>query len=703
MAVAPVKFTTIPVFLIIFFTNPFVCRCRCPLQESEALLSLNFTFLPPSLENQTVFYAGSDGTSGTYETTPWINGTDCCEWHGITCNQNKSHVETIDLELSDNGIIGGVISDSLCKLLFLREISMRTIDTTGNLPSCLGDLHYLQSLRIDESRLSGIIPLSICTLTNLTDLFLGGNQLSGNLPFCLNNLSSLTFLDLSKYRLSGQIPFTWGNLPLLYSLDISFNQLSGTLPLSFSGLSSLAILFAHGNRFNESTPYWALPSSIESLYLSLNHEVTVSETFFHNLTNLQVFSLSNCTLNISTSWIPNFQLAMLELVSCQMGGQIPPWISTQFELQSLTLANNVLVGEIPSWLWDTAASLFKLNLSRNHLNGPIFPNGRNSEMLVLDVSSNALSGCIPIAWTTIRSPYELSGATDNWGSRLPPDSREDWPGPPLTFMLNDNLFTGNIPPSLCNLSVPVRMLNLQKNKLDGTIPWCLIQDGSIFYDINLGGNSLEGRIPEGLIVSSGIRSLVLKNNQLSGTFLPSFANDTALKVLDIGHNKFTGHLPKSIGNISNLQVLVMKDNQFSGNILSKIGDLKQLQILDLSSNNLSGSIPHSIVFIRAMAVVAEDGYVLHSEPASRGNFTIQNSSLGGLDMNPKGTELYYPYILSTLTTIDLSNNQLNGDVPLDFGKLKGLMFLNLSMNNLSGIIPPSLGDMSVHLHVINLH
>jgi hypothetical protein len=93
-------------------------------------------------------------------------------------------------------------------------------------------------------------------------------------------------------------------------------------------------------------------------------------------------------------------------------------------------------------------------------------------------------------------------------------------------MFNDNLFTGNIPPSLCNSSKPIGKLNLENNRLDGMIPWCLIEDRSPIYDLNLGGNKIEGMMPQGLLVSSDIKSLVIRNYQLSGTFLPSFTNDT---------------------------------------------------------------------------------------------------------------------------------------------------------------------------------
>ena len=71
----------------------------------------------------------------------------------------------------------------------------------------------------------------------------------------------------------------------------------------------------------------------------------------------------------------------------------------------------------------------------------------------------------------------------------------------------------------------------------------------------------------------------------------------------------------------------------------------------------------------------------------------QVSSHDDFDMTLKGSERHYTYIFSTFTGIDLSNNQLSREIPLDFGKLKGLMYLNLSMNKLDGIIPSSFGEM----------
>ena len=51
-------------------------------------------------------------------------------------------------------------------------------------------------------------------------------------------------------------------------------------------------------------------------------------------------------------------------------------------------------------------------------------------------------------------------------------------------------------------------------------------------------------------------------------------------------------------------------------------------------------------------------------------------------------------ILATLTSIDLSNNRFDGEIPSTIGNLQALVVLNLSSNSFTGLIPPSLGNMN---------
>ncbi|XP_059076581.1 receptor-like protein EIX1 [Cryptomeria japonica] len=642
MAVPLVNFALISAAFTILFTNPCVGRFNCPTHESQALLSFK--------EALNV----SDGNLSS-----WVNGTDCCsKWDGISCNNFTYRVERVNLS-AEQGVQSGLISGSLCNLPFLKYLILTNIGLTGTIPSCLGNISHLNYLHLKNNRLSGIVPPFICQLTNLSHIDIAFNQFRGILPSCLQNLSLLKYLS------------------------ISFNQFNEKFQLA--GLSSLDQLYARHFSFRENitSSELTLPSSVKILWLS---HIAISDTLFHNLAELKFVFLSDCVLNISTTWIPQFQLGGLDITSCSIDGRIPDWLSAQYSLRGLQLVDDNIVEEIPSWIWQNFAELIHLNLSRNHLHGNLtIPNRSVRWMTLLDVSRNALTGNVP--------------------SQLPPYLE--------LLMLNDNALIGSIPQSFCTLTNLVK-LDMSSNKLNGNIPPCFA-NYKFIQVLNLGDNSLEGTIPHGLCSSS----LIVRNNKLSGAFPPSITNCKTLQLLDIGQNNFSGEIPQSVGNLSAIKVLLMKDNRFSGCVPSKLVHLKQLQILDLSSNNISGFIPHSVASLRAMSVAREDGHMLsvmlkpyHLYARDKGDkswpgigpfeeWVYEVLSHDELDMIVKGLHLHYPYILSTLTGIDLSNNQLNGHIPFDFGKLKGLRFLNLSRNNLNGIIPPSFGEM-VQLESLDL-
>ncbi|XP_057819346.2 receptor-like protein 54 [Cryptomeria japonica] len=612
------------------------------------------------------------------------------------------------LYLAHNFFEGETVLSLICMLSDLSVVDLSYNQLNGSLPSCLGSLSSLTQLDLSYNRLSGNIPLSsslavlhlssnnlegetvlstLCMLSNLTEVDLSYNQLNGSLPSCLGNLSSLIRLDIPGNHLSGKIPYSLGNLSslkyfdvsnnslsgsipdslgslsLLETLDLSYNQLTGTLPSSFSRLTSLLQLFANGNVFNQSIAPSALPSSLIYLHLSFDGHQIISEAFIDNLSKLDSLALSNCVLNISTAWIPSFQLFFLYITSCKMDRQIPPFISTQFSLSKLELSNNDLVGEIPSWLLDMR--ILYINLTMNHLEGQLLLNTSAwSPLEVLDVSRNAICGQVPSVW--------------------PPHIK--------VVLLNDNLLTGNIPPQLHGIS-SIEVLNLANNHLNGIIPPSLANCSNL-QNLNLGDNNFRGMIPYEFGKLSELKSLLIKNNQLTGSLPPSISNCTDLYFLDVGQNFFKGHISKSIGNLSKLKVLAMRKNNFGGSIPAEIGQLKSLQILDLSSNRLSGLVPDSIFSLQAMLAERNQEFSKVQLQIGESSYFTPYTYVNGLTMNSKGRDEKYTYIFPTMAAIDLSNNQLNGNLPFDLGKLKGLKLLNLSMNSFSGAIPSSIVQMT---------
>ncbi|GMH14462.1 hypothetical protein Nepgr_016303 [Nepenthes gracilis] len=68
------------------------------------------------------------------------------------------------------------------------------------------------------------------------------------------------------------------------------------------------------------------------------------------------------------------------------------------------------------------------------------------------------------------------------------------------------------------------------------------------------------------------------------------------------------------------------------------------------------------------------------------NFNYEDSVM----LKMKGLELKFSRISTVVTTIDVSNNNLKGEIPEVIGDLVSLQCLNLTHNNFTGHIPPSL-------------
>uniref|UniRef100_A0A804IHK4 Uncharacterized protein n=1 Tax=Musa acuminata subsp. malaccensis TaxID=214687 RepID=A0A804IHK4_MUSAM len=248
------------------------------------------------------------------------------------------------------------------------------------------------------------------------------------------------------------------------------------------------------------------------------------------------------------------------------------------------------------------------------------------------------------------------------------------------------------------------------NNLSGQIPTTL-GDLCNLTKIDLSRNNIGGELTNlfyGLSTCSqgaSLSSLVLKGNNLSGIIPSSMGQLSQLHKVDLssnslaGENKLFSKIPTWIGrNHSSLKVLRLRSNLLYGTIPENIGDLTSLQVLDLSSNKFFGSLPSSLGNFNAMVEVQNDTRPLLQD----NNYTYIESSL----LTTKGSMVDYTTILSLVTSIDLSNNHLSGEIPKEMTKLLGLRFLNLSNNHLTGRIPEKMGDMkqleSLDLSVNNL-
>ncbi|XP_031248990.1 receptor-like protein EIX2 [Pistacia vera] len=580
-----------------------------------------------------------------------------------------SHLES--LSLSRNSL-EGVISSDIGNLTSLQMLDLSSNALQGSIPKSLGRLCNLRWISLSFVKLNQTISeildiFSGCVSHRLEFLDLAQTQLYGQLTYQLGLFKNLKTLDLCCGNISGPIPYSLGELSKLTFLDLSFNNLSGPIPFSIGELSSLKTLQLSSNELNGSIPSsLGKLLSLRTLQLSSNElNGSLSEIHFVKLSSLTLFNASgnSLELNVSPNWVPPFQLEELYLASWHLGPQFPSWLLSQKYLAFLDISNSGIRDTIPSSFWNSSSRFQYLNLSYNQIYGTIPELTEAILISSLDLSSNNLSGSLPLVSSNM-----------------------------VTLDLSKNSFSGEIGDFLChemNESKNLQILNLEDNSLFGELPNCWINWQNLLI-LDLSKNKFTGNLPTSIGTLNSLRSLHLQTNKFAGTIPMSLKNCTELVVLNIRENKFVGNLDSWLGeSFSSLVILTLRSNKFHGILPLELCGLSSLQILDLADNSLSGTIPSCISNLSAMVTIPKDFFSSIKYSTNYSDFTEDESLM------IKGKMDNYGSILNLVRSMDLSKNNFFGEIPIGVTNLVALRSLNLSHNLFTGRIPESIGAMKV--------
>lgn len=553
------------------------------------------------------------------------------------------------------------LPETIANLDSLQKLDLSQNNIGGQLPRNLGKLCSLRSLVLSTNNFVGEITdfmnsFSNCSNISLETLDLGYNGFTGYLPDSLGYFQSLKYLQLWKNSFQGSIPESIGNLSSIEELNLSYNQMSGDFPRSLGQLKTLRAVDMSENEWE------GVITEDHLVNLSSLEEVKI----FKNSPNISLF------FDISSNWVPPFQLTYIEIRSCKLGPKFPPWLKNQSHLTDVILNNARISDAIPNWFWQLNLSLNKLDVAYNQISGRVPNSFRFSSHATVDLSSNRYEGPLPIWSPNVTMLY----LRDNqFSGPIPPNIGELMPS--LTDLdISINSLSGRIPLSIGKL-VDLTTLVISNNQLVGEVPhfWDNIP---FLYIVDMSNNSLSGTIPRSMGSLMFIEFLILSKNNLSGE-LPSLRNCTRLVSLDLGDNQLSGNLPTWIGeSMASLMILRLRSNFFAGDIPPQICGLSNLHILDLSHNSLSGHIPHCIGNLSG----------LKSRLTEKDTVTYQ----GRLQIVAKGRVLEYDSTLYLVNSLDLSDNNLSGEIPLELTSLIQLGTLNLSMNHLTGTIPFKIGN-----------
>ncbi|CAH8269655.1 unnamed protein product [Arabidopsis lyrata] len=237
-------------------------------------------------------------------------------------------------------------------------------------------------------------------------------------------------------------------------------------------------------------------------------------------------------------------------------------------------------------------------------------------------------------------------------------------------------------------------LVLSNNNLTGTLNPEFPHLGSLQV-VDFSGNSLSGRIPDGFFEQCGsLRSVSLANNKLTGPLPVSLSYCSTLIHLNLSSNQLSGRLPRDIWFLKSLKSLDLSVNFLQGDIPDGLGGLYDLRLFNLSRNWFSGDVPSDIG--RCPSLKSLD----LSENYFSGNLPASMKSLGSCrSIRLRGNSLIgeipdWIGDVATLETLDLSANNFSGTVPSSLGNLEFLKELNLSANMLAGELPQTISNCS---------
>ncbi|KAM5559138.1 hypothetical protein ABKV19_020665 [Rosa sericea] len=587
----------------------------------------------------------------------WNSSTDCCSWLGVTC--------------STNGRVVG-------------------LDLSGDHFSC----------NIDNSS-------SLFQLQHLQSLNLAYNNFLGSsIPSAIEKLANLRYLNLSEAFFSGQIPIEVARLKRLVVLDLSMYNLVENLHLSIVQLA----MYSGGELKLENPNLGTLIQNLTELTELNLDSVKISgqgsdwcEAISSSLPNLRVLSLSGCALSgpICESLAKLQSLYEIDLGNNSFYAPVPRSFANFSNLTSLSLHDSDLLGTFPKEIFQIP-SLQTIGLSGNfalHVSFPEFPN--NGSLRSLIVGSTSFSGnrfnspISSIHWETLVN-LEILDLRNSQLYGTIPSSVVSLPKL-KTLILSNNRFSGQLP-EFSNTSSPLlETLDLENNNLEGHIPTSIFNLQGL-QDLNLSSNNLSGFPFNGPQVPKDLWSLDLSHNSFLFDYNGTNSSSLQIRHLVLASNKLRA-FPNFLRNQSTLYDLDLSNNQIQGEIPNWILSLKSLDSLDLSGNSLvtqEAPLPNSTSALSSLDLNSNKLQGIHSSYSF-----IQLDHLG-LASNKLTTFPDFLRNQSTLYDLDLSNNQIQGEIPNWILSLKSLDSLDLSGNSLVTLEAP-LPNSTSALSSLDLH
>ena len=190
--------------------------------------------------------------------------------------------------------------------------------------------------------------------------------------------------------------------------------------------------------------------------------------------------------------------------------------------------------------------------------------------------------------------------------------------------------------------------------------------------LTLGSDSLtlKGGIPGQIGGLTELSHLTIaRNPDLAGVLPPEVGEMISLEFLNLSGNGHTGAIPAGITDATKLKRIYLGNNALTGGLPHNYDNLTNLEVLDLWNNNLGNT--------SATAVFPFDDV----GDSTDGLLKLKKLHLGGNNFDNVASEFAGLENLTELTALDLSHNNMSGDIMDELDDLTKLTILKINDND----------------------
>ena len=244
--------------------------------------------------------------------------------------------------------------------------------------------------------------------------------------------------------------------------------------------------------------------------------------------------------------------------------------------------------------------------------------------------------------------------------------------------------------------------------------------------LDLGGNGLSGVLPEEIGLLTELTELDLSNNGLSGALPAEVGNLASLEELLPERQPVQRSAARLPGRPGEPGGPAPSRQRFGAEFPAALGELSSLESVTLWGNKFTWAdsyVPGIVADMVGLVALYESaggdnwseraGWLSDPSVAAWSGVSIGgDGSVTGLELSGNGLSGRYHRKLAAWwawTALDLSGNQLEGEIPESIGHrppqlggLVGLNTLDLSGNRLEGEVPESIGSLTA-LTMLSLH